>query len=172
MTPSLRRKLEALAERHEEVGRLLADPGVLADNARFRALSKEYAQLEPVAAGLAQYQQARRDLEAAEAMRADPELRELAEDEIPAAQSRLARRRHRRGQFGSHPFPNALCMCTMRAPLRRLDAERGARNVVVPEGLDESGSCCRMRGPVVGNGFGAAGKSRNGLLTKREDLLE
>ncbi len=90
MTPSLRRKLEALAERHEEVGRLLSDPGVLADNARFRALSKEYAQLEPVAAGLAQYQQARRDLEAAEAMRADPELRELAEDEIPAAQARLA----------------------------------------------------------------------------------
>ncbi len=90
MTPSLRRKLEALAERHEEVGRLLSEPGVLADNARFRALSKEYAQLEPVAAGLAQYQQARRDLEAAEAMRADPELRELAEDEIPAAQARLA----------------------------------------------------------------------------------
>lgn len=90
MTPSLRRKLEALAERHEEVGRLLADPGVLADNARFRALSKEYAQLEPVAAGLADYQQARRDLEAAEAMRADPELRELAEDEIPAARARLA----------------------------------------------------------------------------------
>ncbi len=90
MTPSLRRKLEALAERHEEVGRLLADPGVLADSARFRALSKEYAQLEPVAAGLADYQQARRDLEAAEAMRADPELRELAEDEIPAARARLA----------------------------------------------------------------------------------
>ena len=90
MTPSLRRKLEALAERHEEVGRLLADPGVLADNARFRALSKEYAQLEPVAAGLADYAQARRDLEAAEAMRTDPELRELAEDEIPAAQARLA----------------------------------------------------------------------------------
>ena len=90
MTPSLRRKLENLAERHEEVGRLLADPGVLADNARFRALSKEYAQLEPVAAGLAAWAQAQRDLQAAEALRADPELRELAEEEIPAAQSRLA----------------------------------------------------------------------------------
>ncbi|MCM2355264.1 MAG: PCRF domain-containing protein, partial [Arenimonas sp.] len=90
MTPSLRRKLEALAERHEEVGRLLSDPGVLADNPRFRALSKEYAQLEPVATGLAAYAQAQRDLQAAEAMRADPELRELAEEEIPAAQQRLA----------------------------------------------------------------------------------
>ena len=90
MTPSLRRKLEHLAERHEEVGRMLADPGVLADNARFRALSREYAQLEPVANGLAAYAQAQRDLQAAEAMRADLELRELAEEEIPAAQARLA----------------------------------------------------------------------------------
>ena len=50
MTPSLRRKLEALAERREELERLLADPGVAADNARFRDLSREFAQLEPVAA--------------------------------------------------------------------------------------------------------------------------
>ena len=90
MTPGLRRKLEALAERHEEVGRLLADPGVLADNTRFRTLSKEYAQLEPVAAGLAAWSQAQRDLQAAEGMREDPELRELAEEEIPAARQRLA----------------------------------------------------------------------------------
>ena len=41
MTPNLQRKLEALGERHEEVGRLLADPGVLADSGRFRALSRE-----------------------------------------------------------------------------------------------------------------------------------
>ena len=39
MTPSLRRKLEALAERREELERLLADPGVAADNARLRDLS-------------------------------------------------------------------------------------------------------------------------------------
>ncbi|GAB2491660.1 peptide chain release factor 1 [Arenimonas alkanexedens] len=90
MTPSLLRKLEALAERHEEVGRLLADPGVMADNAGFRSLSREYAQLEPVAAGLAEWTRAQRDLKAAEAMRADPELRELADEEIPTAQARLA----------------------------------------------------------------------------------
>jgi len=90
MTPGLRRKLEALAERHEEVGRMLADPAVLADNARFRALSKEYAQLEPVALALVEEAKARADLASAESMRADPEMRELAEEEIAAAQSRLA----------------------------------------------------------------------------------
>jgi peptide chain release factor 1 len=90
MTPSLRRKLEILAERHEEVGRLLADPGVLADNARFRNLSKEYAQLDPVVKSLAAHGQAQRDLASALSMRNDPEMRELAEEEIPAAETRIA----------------------------------------------------------------------------------
>jgi len=43
MLPSLRRKLEALLERREELERLLADPGVVADNDRFRSLSREFA---------------------------------------------------------------------------------------------------------------------------------
>ena len=90
MLPTLRRKLEALAERREELERLLADPAVLGDTARFRALSREFAQLEPVATTLAAETQARRDLAAAQAMREDPELRELAEEEIEAAQARLA----------------------------------------------------------------------------------
>ena len=52
MQPSLRRKLEALAERREELERLLADPGVIGDSDRFRALSREFSQLEPVAMAL------------------------------------------------------------------------------------------------------------------------
>ncbi|KRG88341.1 peptide chain release factor 1 [Stenotrophomonas daejeonensis] len=89
MTPTLRRKLLALAERREELERLLADPDVVADNARFRNLSREFSQLEPVATALAAETRARADLASAEAMRADPELRELAEEEITAAQVRL-----------------------------------------------------------------------------------
>ena len=53
MLPSLRRKLEMLAERRDELERLLADPSTIADNERFRAFSREFAQLEPVAAALA-----------------------------------------------------------------------------------------------------------------------
>ena len=45
MTPTLRRKLEALAERREELERLLSDPGVVADNERFRKFSREFSQL-------------------------------------------------------------------------------------------------------------------------------
>ena len=91
MTPNLRRKLEALAERREEIERLLADPGVIADNDRFRKLSREFAQLQPVANALADEAAAMRDLAAAEAMRDDPEMRELADEEIAAATERLQR---------------------------------------------------------------------------------
>ena len=90
MTPALRRKLEALVERREELERLLADPEVLADNDRFRTLSREFAQLEPVSRAFAEEARARRDLAAAEAMRSDPELRDLADEEIATAQARLA----------------------------------------------------------------------------------
>ena len=62
MTPSIRRKLEALAERHEEIGLLLSQPDVLADNTRFRTLSQEYAQLEPIAVSLREHDQAEREL--------------------------------------------------------------------------------------------------------------
>ncbi|MFT4255813.1 MAG: peptide chain release factor 1 [Pseudoxanthomonas sp.] len=90
MTPTLRRKLEALAERREELERLLADPAVAADNQRFRDFSREFAQLEPVSVALAAERKAQADLAAAEAMRDDPELAELAQEEISAARERLA----------------------------------------------------------------------------------
>jgi peptide chain release factor 1 len=89
MTPNLQRKLEALAERHEEVGRLLADAGVIADNHRFRTLSREYAQLQPVVSSLAEHRRVQAELDAARALRNDPEMRELAEAEIPLAEARL-----------------------------------------------------------------------------------
>jgi len=89
MTPTLRRKLEALAERREELERLLADPGVIGDPKRFRQLSREFAQLEPISTALADEAAAKADLAAAQAMRNDAELGELAEEEIAAASTRL-----------------------------------------------------------------------------------
>lgn len=90
MNPNLRHKLEALAERRDELERLLAEPEVIGDANRFRQLSREFAQLEPLAAALASEAAARADLATAESMRDDPELRELADEEIIAATARLA----------------------------------------------------------------------------------
>ena len=108
MTPTLRRKLEALAERREELERLLSDPGVVADNERFRKYSREFSQLEPVSTALAEEAKAKRDLAAAEALRSDPEMRELAEEEIASAQARLDQTRPEAGlgfdiRFHLHP---------------------------------------------------------------------
>jgi peptide chain release factor 1 len=89
MTPSIRRKLESLAERHEEIGLLLAQPDVLADNNRFRELSREYAQLEPVVASLRERDQAERELGDTRAMLDDPELRDMAQDDVARLEQRL-----------------------------------------------------------------------------------
>ncbi len=89
-TPALHRKLETLSERHEELGHLLGAPEVLADAARFRELSREYAQLEPLVAALRAHEQTQRELADAEAMLDDPELGELAAADLQGLKDRLA----------------------------------------------------------------------------------
>ena len=90
MNPSMFGKLEQLAARHEEVSALLADPGTINDNDRFRALSVEYAQLEPVARGFHAYRHTLDALEQARALAQDRdlELRALAQDELLEIETR------------------------------------------------------------------------------------
>jgi len=90
MNPSIRKKLEALAERHEELGLLLADPGVAAQATRFRELSQEYARLEPLARALGEHAAAERELAATRAMLDDPELAALAVEDVARLEARLA----------------------------------------------------------------------------------
>ena len=90
MTPSIRRKLSELAERHQEVAVLLAQPESAGDLARFRELSKEYAQLQPVANSLLAFDQAGSALDAAREMLADPDMRDLAASEIEELEARRA----------------------------------------------------------------------------------
>ena len=91
MKTSLRERLENLTERQEEVSALLADPDVIGSQERFRALSKEYAELEPLVAAYRQYRGTEVDLGNAREMveDSDPELRALAQEEI----ERVGRRR-------------------------------------------------------------------------------
>jgi peptide chain release factor 1 len=90
MNPSLRGKLDQLAERHAEVTALLADPATQHDQTRFRDLGREYAQLEPLVARLGQYSQAEAAIDAARELLSDPEMKDLAADEITAAEARRA----------------------------------------------------------------------------------
>lgn len=94
MTPSIRRKLEQLSERHQEVGLLLAQPDALGNPSRFRSLSKEYAQLEPVTAALANYNALTQSQEAAQQMLKDPEMHDLAAQEIVELEAARAQLDH------------------------------------------------------------------------------
>jgi peptide chain release factor 1 len=90
MKESIREKLTALAERYEEISRLLSDPDTIADKERFRDLSREYASLEPVARDFEAFLKLEEDLAAAEEMAAsdDAELRELGREEAETLHER------------------------------------------------------------------------------------
>lgn len=93
MKASILVKLETLVERYEEVQHLLGDPEIIGNQDKFRALSKEYSQLEEVTQCFQAYQQAQEDLVAAEEMAQedDAEMREMAQDEIKEAKAAIER---------------------------------------------------------------------------------
>lgn len=82
MKSSLIKKLSAVNDRYSEIARLLSEPEVIHDQDRFRDLSKEYAQLEPIVQCFQQYQENQNGLESAHELLKDPELRRMAEEEI------------------------------------------------------------------------------------------
>ena len=91
MKASIRSKLENLLDRYEEIGALLSDPEVIGDQDRFRKLSQEYAEIEPVVAAYGQYRQVNDDLDEARLMLGedDAEMRAMAEEEIAGGEERL-----------------------------------------------------------------------------------
>ncbi|HET19001.1 MAG TPA: PCRF domain-containing protein, partial [Chromatiales bacterium] len=90
MHPSILERLEQLISRFDEVTALLSDPDVIGDNHRFRDLSREYVQLEPVVGTLRDFRATEADLAAAREMAAggDAELRAMAEEEIATLEAR------------------------------------------------------------------------------------
>lgn len=89
MKASVITKLEHLVERFDEVQALLGDPEIIGDQDKFRALSKEFSQLEDVVKTFNQYQQTQEDLKAAKLMleEDDADMREMAQEEIQQAKS-------------------------------------------------------------------------------------
>ena len=86
-------KLKELALRYEDLQAQLADPSVYGDAGRLRTVNRELKELAPVAETYQAYQKAEADSAAAEAMLSDPELRELAQEELAAARQEMDRLR-------------------------------------------------------------------------------
>ncbi len=83
-------KLEQLSRRYRELDELLCRPDVLADRQRISKLNKERSDLEPVIEKFASLQEISKKIRDDEEARADPDLRELAELELPELQAQRA----------------------------------------------------------------------------------
>ncbi len=91
MKESIKQKLESLVDRHEEIAGLLAEPETMADQNKFRSLSQEYAQLEPVVSNFNAYRDTMTDIDDARLMleEDDAEMREMAKEELAQAEDKL-----------------------------------------------------------------------------------
>jgi peptide chain release factor 1 len=90
--PSLIAKLERLVERRAEIERELADPAVIGDQDKFRRLSQEYVQLGPLVDTFRQFRHDVREREGLLQMQNDAnrDLAEMAREDLPAVEARLA----------------------------------------------------------------------------------
>ncbi|HIE56101.1 MAG TPA: PCRF domain-containing protein, partial [Chromatiaceae bacterium] len=88
MKESIRRKLDQIQDRFEEITGLLADPEVQSEQDRYRSLSQEYAQLEPVMECYRRYRESEEELESARELLSDAEMAELARESIEEARQR------------------------------------------------------------------------------------
>lgn len=91
MKKSLELKLEQMHERFQEVGRLLSEASVIANQNQFKSLSKEYAQLEPVAQCYEEYLNAKNNLQSLQEFidSDDKELITMAQEELPEAEKQI-----------------------------------------------------------------------------------
>ena len=92
MKKSLELKLQQMLERFEEVGRLLSEASIISNQDQFKALSKEYAQLDPVASCYQSYLDAQSNLISLQELITgdDKELASMAEEELNEAQKQIA----------------------------------------------------------------------------------
>ncbi len=84
MKPSIFTRLASLAERHEEIGMLLSSQDVIQNQTKFRELSKEYADLQPLVETFNRYQLSLNQQKSAQALLEDDDadMREMAQAEL------------------------------------------------------------------------------------------
>ena len=89
---TLLQRLEGLDARFEEIGTLITDPSVIADQRRYVKLTKEYKSLETLLAATQRYRKLLEDIEQAKAVldsETDEDLRAMAREEIDANQAEV-----------------------------------------------------------------------------------
>ena len=90
MKDSLRQQFERLGFRLAELDTILADGSVASDMKRYRALTKEQSEVSGLVERYRRYQTHEADLAAARDMLADPEMAEMAREEIASNEAALS----------------------------------------------------------------------------------
>ncbi|MDY5943221.1 MAG: peptide chain release factor 1 [Oscillospiraceae bacterium] len=80
-------KLELLARRYDEIGELLEVPEIYADPKRLRALTREQKELEAVVTAYRAYLKCEDDIAQALELTGDPELKDMAQEELSDAKA-------------------------------------------------------------------------------------
>ena len=91
MKDSIRRKLEKLDERFEEISRLLSEAGVISKQNQFRELSMEYSRLEDLVVRYRRFLSLEGDAATAKELAADkdPDIRAMGEEELTDLNPRI-----------------------------------------------------------------------------------
>ena len=90
MKPFLRQQLARYVDRLGELEFLLSREDIMKDMEQFLKLSREHTDTAAVASRWVRYQQREADLASAEDMKSDPDMAEMAEEEITSATAELA----------------------------------------------------------------------------------
>ncbi|QSP96249.1 peptide chain release factor 1 [Marinobacter salinisoli] len=90
MKPSIENRLDHLSDRYEEVSALLSDASVISDQGKFRDLSREFAEIEPIVQCFKAWRQSLADIDAARELAedGDADMREMAAEELETAQAK------------------------------------------------------------------------------------
>ena len=91
MKPFLRHQLERYAQRLGELDFLLSREDIMSDMTQYRAISREHAEVTQIAGRHARYVQREADLAGAREMLDDPDMAEMAQEEIASAEAELTR---------------------------------------------------------------------------------
>ena len=84
-------KLETVEKRYEELTIKISDPEVISRTNEWREYMKEHAEIEPIVQKYREYKKAKQTFEDAKEMMNDPEMKELAEEEMLAAKEDMPR---------------------------------------------------------------------------------
>lgn len=82
MKPSMIKKLATLGERLDELNRLLSSESATQNMDNFRRLSQEHAEITPIVEQFQRYQKNEQDMQDAQLMLSDPEMKDFAQEEI------------------------------------------------------------------------------------------